>query len=330
MPAALAEASDGFGPSWDLLADLTDLFHYHFMQNAFLAGALVAVVAGALGYFMVLRSQSFAGHTLANVGFAGAAGAVLLHWSPVLGLLVFGLAAALGIGWLSERQGAGRGSAQGGGRWRQDIAVGTVLAFCLGLGLLFERLASSYAANVYAILFGAALGISDRDVVLIAITAGVALVALAFIGRPLLFASLDPLVAAGRGVPVRLLSFVFLALLAFAVAQAVQVVGVLLIFSLLVTPAAIAQQLTARPGRAIALSVILALVFTWVGLAIAYYSPYPVGFFITSCAFATYALVRVARLGVTVFRRSLRRRSSAASADGMIDGALVSGERASA
>jgi zinc/manganese transport system permease protein len=300
MPTELTETSAGVGPSWDLLTDLTDLFHYPFMQHAFLAGTLVAVVAGALGYFMVLRRQSFAGHTLANVGFAGAAGAALIGQPPVVGLLLFGLAAALGIGWLSERQGAGSGS----GQWRQDIAVGTVLAFSLGLGLLFERLASSYAGGIYAILFGAALGVSDRDITVIAITTGVALMALVFIGRPLLFASLDPDVAGARGVPTRLLSYAFLALLAFAVAQAVQVVGVLLIFSLLVTPGATAQQLTTRPGRAIALSILLALFFTWVGLTIAYYTPYPVGFFITSCAFVTYIVVRLARLGVSMLGRN--------------------------
>ncbi|HEY7022018.1 MAG TPA: metal ABC transporter permease [Ktedonobacterales bacterium] len=319
MPPMLTESSVGVGPSWDLLADLTDLFHYPFMQHAFLAGTLVAVVAGALGYFMVLRRQSFAGHTLANVGFAGAAGAALVGQPPVVGLLVFGLAAALGIGWLSERAGEGSGS----GQWRQDIAVGTVLAFSLGLGLLFERLTSSYAGGIYAILFGAALGVSERDITVIAITTGIALVALVFIGRPLFFASLDPLVAGARGVPVRVLSYVFLALLAFAVAQAVQVVGVLLIFSLLVTPGATAQQLTTRPGRAIVLSILLALVFTWVGLTIAYYTPYPVGFFITSCAFVTYVVVRLARLGVSAVGRNIRR----GGADGISAEALASLER---
>jgi zinc/manganese transport system permease protein len=319
MPPQLVETSAGVGPTWDLFADLTDLFHYPFMQHAFLAGTLVAVVAGALGYFMVLRRQSFAGHTLANVGFAGAAGAALIGQPPVVGLLVFGLAAALGIGWLSERAGEGSGS----GQWRQDIAVGTVLAFSLGLGLLFERLSSSYAGGVYAILFGAALGVSERDITVIAITTGIALVALVFVGRPLLFASLDPLVAGARGVPVRALSYVFLALLAFAVAQAVQVVGVLLIFSLLVTPGATAQQLTTRPGRAIAFSVALALVFTWVGLTIAYYTPYPVGFFITSCAFVTYIVVRLARLGVSAVGRNSRR----GGADGTPAEALASLER---
>jgi len=289
MPVALASLADGIGDglSWDLLADVEQLLHYHFMQNAFLAGTLVALVAGTVGYFMVLRGQAFAGHTLANVGFAGAAGAALVGLPPVAGLLVFGLGAALGIGALGERQARAA--------WRQDIAVGTILAFSLGLGLLFARLAATYVQGVYAILFGAVLGISDRDVATIGLTALATLAILALVGRPLLFASVDPEVAAARGVPVRTLSYLFLALLALAVAEAVQVVGVLLIFALLVTPGAIAQQLSARPALAVALSVLFALLFTWAGLAVAYFTPYPVGFFVTTFAFGAYGLVRLIR-----------------------------------
>jgi zinc/manganese transport system permease protein len=275
-------------PTWDIVGLIQDLLQYPFMRNAFLAGSLIAVTAGVVGYFMVARSQSFAGHTLANVGFAGAAGAVLVGASPVAGLLVFGAGAALIIGWLS--------GSRAGSQWRQEVAVGTALAFFLGLGLLFERLSSAYTAGVYAILFGAALGVSDWDIGVIALTTLITLTAFLVIGRPLLFASLDPVVAAAQGVPVRLLGYAFLLLLAFAVAQAVQVVGVLLIFSLLITPAAIAQQLTTRPGRAVILGVLLALAFTWIGLAVAYYTPYPVGFFITSIAFGAYLLVRLWRL----------------------------------
>ncbi|HEY7350088.1 MAG TPA: metal ABC transporter permease [Ktedonobacterales bacterium] len=271
--------------SWDLLADLQQLFTYHFMQNAFLAGTLVAIVAGAVGYFMTLRSQSFAGHTLAQVGFPGALGAALLGLSPVVGLLAFGLGAALLIGALSAREVKG-----------QDSAVGIVLAFSLGLGLLFVRLShANNTTGIYSLLFGAALGVSDRDLGPIALTTLATLVTLVVIARPLFFASLDPEVAAAQGVPVRLLSILFLSLLAFAVAEAVQVVGVLLIFALLVTPAAIAQQITARPALSIGLSVVLALLFTWSGLAIGYFTPYPIGFFITSFAFGAYALVRLAR-----------------------------------
>ena len=288
--------------SWNLMADLHQLFGYHFMHTAFLAGTLIALVAGAVGYVMVLRGQSFAGHTLAQVGFAGAAGAVLVGVPPVVGLLLFAIAAALGIGTLGEH------SPQTG--WGQELAIGSVLTCALGLGLLFVRLASVNAAGVYALLFGAVLGISDQDVWIIALTALVTLVGLAIIARPLLFASLDPEVAEARGVPVRGLTMAFLVLLAVAVAEAVQVVGVLLIFALLVTPAAIAQQLTVRVAAGVSLSILLALLFTWGGLAVAYFTTYPAGFFITTMAFATYTLVRLLRL----IRVRLARRSRASVA----------------
>lgn len=271
--------------SWNLIADIQQLFAYHFMQTAFLAGTLIAVMAGLIGYFMVLRRQSFAGHTLANVGFAGAAGAVLMGWSPVVGLLVFCIGAAIGISLLAEQKQT---------QWEVAVAIGTVQTFSLSLGLLFIHLSSSSnGAGIYAILFGAVLGISDRDVMVIALTTIITLTTLVAIARPLFFASIDPEVALVRGVPVRLLDNVFLVLLAFAVAQAVQVIGVLLIFALLVTPAAIAQQITVNQTVMVLLSVLLALLFTWTGLAVAYFTPYPVGFFITSFAFGTYALVRL-------------------------------------
>jgi zinc/manganese transport system permease protein len=279
--------------SWDLVADLQQLFAYHFMQNAFLAGTLIAIVAGVVGYFMVLRSQSFAGHTLAKVGFTGALGAALIGLSPMYGLIAFGLGAALLIGALSARQVKG-----------QDVAVGIVLAFSLGLGLLFVRLSHfNNTTGLYSILFGSVVGVSDRDLGPIFVTTGVTLATIIMIARPLLFASIDPEVAAARGVPVPLLSTLFLVLLAFAAAEAVQIVGALLIFALLVTPAAIAQQLTARPSLAVLLAIILALLFTWFGLAIGYFTPYPIGFFITSFAFGTYALVRVIRMTYTWLTR---------------------------
>ena len=289
----LVTLADEINLSWDLVADIEQLFAYHFMQNAYLAGTLVAVVAGVVGYFMVLRSQSFAGHTLAKVGFTGALGAALIGFSPVIGLIGFGLGAALLIGVLSARQVKG-----------QDVAVGIVLAFSLGLGLLFVRLSHfNNTTGLISILFGSIVGVSDRDLGPIALTTVVTLATVVVIARPLLFASLDPEVAAARGVPVRLLSTLFLVLLAFAAAQAVQIVGALLIFALLVTPAAIAQQLTARPALAIGLSIVLALLFTWFGLAIGYFTPYPMGFFITSFAFGTYALVRLTRTAYIWYTR---------------------------
>jgi zinc/manganese transport system permease protein len=274
-------------PSWNLVADLQLLLHFHFMQNAFLVGTLVAVLTGAAGYFVVLRGQSFAAHMLSQVGFPGAAAGVLLHVSPVFGLIVFCVIAALGIGSLGNRLEAGHRA--------ESAAVGSILAFSLGLGLLFFRLYAGTAQGVYAFLFGTILGISDRDVAVSLATALIGLGALALIARPLIFASVDPDVAEARGVKVRALSIGFLLVLALTIAVTVQIVGTLLIFALLVAPGAVALQLTARPGRGLALSIALSLAFTWLGLAVAYFTVYPVGFFITTFAFGCYALVRLAR-----------------------------------
>jgi zinc/manganese transport system permease protein len=278
--------------SWDFLADLQLLLQFHFMQNAYLAGTLVAILAGAAGYFVVLRGQSFAAHMLSQVGFPGAAAGVLVHVSPVFGLIVFCLAAALGIGYLGRDLDAGSRA--------ESAAVGSILAFSLGLGLLFFRLYAGSAQGIYGFLFGTILGISDRDVQLTLGVAVVGLLALAVIGRPLVFASVDPDVAEARGVAVRALSIAFLVILAFSVAITVQIVGTLLIFALLVTPGAAALQLTARPVRGLALSVALSIAFTWVGLAFAYFSNYPVGFFITTLAFGTYVVIRGARAATAV------------------------------
>src|SRR2546421_9517980 len=199
MPIVFA---DTLPASWDLVADIQILLHYHFMQNAYLAGTLVAISAGIMGYFMVLRSQSFAGHSLANVGFAGATGAVLFGIPPVVGLFLAGLLAAVGIQALNLAAGRSRQS---------DIAVGAVFTASLALGFLFIFLATAeYAANVYNVLFGNVLGISDADVGIIACSTLVLVGAFLFVARPLFFASIDPDVAAARGVPVRALALGFL------------------------------------------------------------------------------------------------------------------------
>jgi zinc/manganese transport system permease protein len=277
-------------PLGALIAELRRMLSYPFMQNALLAGMIVALVAGVAGYFMVLRGETFAGHSLANIGFAGAAGATLLGVPVVIGLISFGILGAIGMGAFAERASRTRS--------RSDVAVGAVLVLALGLGVLFERLSSAKASNVYAILFGAPLGVASADVREIALTAGVTLLAFALIARPLLFVSVDPSVAESRGAPVRLLAYGFLTLLALAVAQATQVVGVLLIFALLVAPAATAQRLTARPGRGVALSIGIALAITWASLIAAYFSAYPVGFFITSLALGAYLGARLIPMAV--------------------------------
>jgi zinc/manganese transport system permease protein len=287
------------GLSWDLLADVQLLLQFHFMQNAFVAGTLVALLAGAAGYFVVLRGQSFAAHMLSQVGFPGAAAGVLVHVSPVFGLIVFCVAAALGIGQFTARSGRNLDA----GHRAESAAVGSILAFSIGLGLLFFRLYAGSAAGIYSFLFGTILGISDRDVQLTLVVAVLSLVALAGIGRPLVFATVDPEVAEARGVNVRLLSLAFLIILALAVAITVQIVGTLLIFALLVAPGASALQLTARPARALGLSIALSLAFTWTGLTVAYFTDLPVGFLITTLAFAVYVLVRTVR-GLPALRRA--------------------------
>jgi zinc/manganese transport system permease protein len=267
--------------SWNPFDDIAALLHYDFMVHAFQAGTIVAVVAGAIGYFVVLRSSAFAAHALSHIGFAGATGAVVLAVNPIFGLLAFTMGSGIAIGALGNRL---RG---------RDVTIGIVLAWTLGLGVLFISLYRGYATEAYAVLFGGILAISASDVVVTLVAGLITVAALVAIYRPLLFASVDEELAAARGVPVTALSIAFMAVLAVAVTEAVQVVGVLLIFALIVTPAAIAVRFTSRPALAIATGILLALAFTWLGLAIAFYSPHPVSFFITSLAFATYVVVRL-------------------------------------
>src|SRR6266849_6583818 len=267
--------------SLNLFADLQQIFYYPFMQHAYEAGTVVAIVAGIVGYFVVLRRSSFAAHSLSHIGFAGAAGAALFGISPVYGLLLFTTVGGSSMAVLSPKA------------TYRDISIGTVLAFMLGLGVLFISLYTGYATAAYSILFGEILGISSSDVLLTLIAGLVILAAVALVYRPLLFASLDEEVAEAKGLPTFLLGIVFMLLVAVATSIAVQVVGVLLIFSLMVTPAAIAQQLAQRPRRAIIISVAVALMTTWLGLSVAYYGPpYPVSFYITTLVFSFYLLVR--------------------------------------
>jgi len=273
--------------SWNPFADLRQMWAFPFMVNAFRAGTITAVLAGVTGWFMVLRRQSFAGHTLSAVAFPGAAGATLIGVSAVYGYFAFCVAAALVIAAIPRS-----GKAAGG---TESALTGTVQAFLLACGFLFTALYKGLLGGVDAILFGSFLGITTDQVQLLAAVAVIVIGALAVIGRPLLFASVDPDAAAGRGVRVRLLTVLFLVLLGAATAAASQITGTLLVFALLVTPAAIAQLLTARPVRSLLLTVAIALSVTWLGLLVAYYSPYPIGFYVTTFAFAGYILARLAR-----------------------------------
>jgi zinc/manganese transport system permease protein len=266
--------------SVNLLYDLGSMLQYSFMQHAFEAGAVVAIVAGIIGYLVVLRRSSFAAHAFAEIGFAGAAGAVLLGINPIFGLLLFSTVSGAGIAMLGKRA------------TYRDVEIGTVLAFMLGLGVLFISLYTGYATEAYSILFGEILGVSGGDVLITFAVSAVILVVAAIVYRPLLFASLDEDVAEAKGMRTLLLGVIFMLLLASAVSIAVQVVGVLLIFALMVTPAAIAVRLTKKPLYAIAVSSLISLSATWLGLFIAFYEPYPVSFFITSIVFVLYLFVR--------------------------------------
>lgn len=270
--------------TWNLVTDVRQVFEFPFMVNAYRAGTIVAVLCALVGWFMVLRRQSFAGHTLAVVGFPGAAGAVLLGVSATYGYFVFGIVAALVIGLVTRTSGRG---------YSEESAVtGTVQALALGSGFLFVSLYGGFLGGVNALLFGSFLGITQSQVLVLLVVALAGIAVLAAVARPLLFASLDPAVAAARGVPTRLLSIGFLVLLAIAAGEAAQITGALLVFALLVVPPAAAQTLTPHPGRSIAIAVVVGLLVVWVSLFIAYYSPYPIGFFLTSVAFVAYLSAR--------------------------------------
>jgi zinc/manganese transport system permease protein len=272
------------GFTWNPVEDVRRLLEFHFMVNAYRAGTVVAVVAATIGWFMVVRRQTFVGHTLSLVAFPGASAAVLAGVAAAWGYFGFTVAAALVIAAIPR--------AHGHSFSEESAVVGTVQAFALACGFLFVTLYHGFLESVDAVLFGSFLGITDAQVTTLLLVGAGALVVLAAIARPLLFASVDPDVAEARGVRVRRLSIVFLVVLGLAVAEASQVTGVLLVFALLVVPAATAQVVTARPVVGIVLSVVIAIAVTWLGLALAYFTDRPVGFWITSLAFACYLAAR--------------------------------------
>src|SRR2546426_297729 len=284
MPEPYLAVAPYFG--WDLVRDVQELLRYAFMQHAYEAGTIVALSAGIIGYFVVLRGLSFAAHALSHIGFAGATGAVIVGATPIVGLLVFTMSAGAVMGALGQRL---RG---------RDVTIGLVMAWSLGLGLLFTYLYKGSAQLAIGILFGQIFGITTKEVAVTFIAGPLTVLAIVAVYRPLLFATLDEEVAEAKGVPVRSLSIAFMVILAVAVSEAVQVVGVLLIFALIVAPAAIAERFTTRPSRGVVLAAILAVLFTWAGLTVAYYIPYPVGFFITSFAFGAYLLARLLSHGL--------------------------------
>jgi len=274
------------------------LLQHEIVQNAFLAGTIVAIVTAVMGYFVVLRAQAFAGEALSDIGFAGATGAAVLGFSSLLGMFFLTVLAGIGMGALGDRI---RG---------RDVEIGMVLSFALGLGVLFLTIYSQFGSNAtegVGVLFGSILSVTRSDV-LITLGCGIAtLLLLAFLFRPLLFATIDPEVALARGVPVRLLSIVFLMLLGITTAETVLVVGVLLVLALLIAPAASAVNVTHRPFASISLSVVLGLIIMWGGLILAFVGTgrqLPVGFYITALAALSYFV----SLGVKRVRTPRRHR----------------------
>jgi len=271
---------------------------YPFMVNAVRAGTIVAVAAGAVGWVMVLRRESFAGHTLAVVGFPGAAAATWLGFASGYGYFAACIGAALVFATLPV-------SVRMRGGVERPAVIGIVQAFALVAGMLFVSLYKGFLSGLTNLLFGTIDGVTDRQVLVLLVAAVPCLVLLVLIGRPLLWSSIDPETAGAQGVPVRLMGVLFLLLLGVAVAGTSEVTGSLLVFALLMAPGAAAHQITSRPGHGVAVSVGIALVATWAGMGFAYFTPYPIGFWVSSFAFAAY-------LGCAGFRAAvdrLRRRA---------------------
>jgi zinc/manganese transport system permease protein len=275
-----------------------------FMTNTWIVATIVAVVAGVVGFFVVLRGSAFVADALPTGAFAGAAGASLIGVNTLLGLGVFSLLGALGIGWL-------------GRRGRHDVAVALALVVMLGLGSLFLSFSVEYAPEIYSLLFGEVLGISVNEIAPVAVLGAVCVVAILVMYRPLLLSSVMPELGEARGVRAYRIEMCFLVVLALATSMALPVVGALLIFSLMIGPPAAARSLTDRPLVAMGLSVVIALGTVWAAIAVSYHTNWPVGFFVGTIAAVCYAAGR----GWTALRRSRMTRSARSS--GLVGEALT-------
>jgi zinc/manganese transport system permease protein len=250
-----------------------------FMINAWVTATIVAVVAGVVGYFVVLRGEAFPAHAIPKGAFAGAAGAALLGISTLIGLAVFSLLGALAIGTL-------------GRRGRNDVVTALTLVMMLALGAAFLSRTTQYEPEIYSLLFGEILGVSASQILPITVLAAVCLAAVAALYRPLTLTSVVPEIAEARGIRGRRVEIAFLIVLALATTMTVPVTGALLIFSLMIGPPAAARSLTSRPGLAMILSVAIALVTVWAAIAASYLYNWPVGFFVGALAALSYGTGR--------------------------------------
>jgi zinc/manganese transport system permease protein len=246
------------------------MFQFDFMQHAFLAGSIVSIMCGVIGVYVIARNNSFIAHTFSHIGFSGSAFAVYMGFSPLNGFLLFTVASALAIGQMGVKV------------FRREVSISVVLSVFLGLGLLFLSLSTKNANSMTSLLFGNVLGISSNAVWQISLLSILVLTFLALGYKMLNFDSFDPVGARAAGLPIRFISISFLLLLAIATAEASQMVGALLVFTLMTTPAAAARNLTNSIGRMIGYSSLIALIGVWTGLGVGYYTNLPISFLITA------------------------------------------------
>jgi zinc/manganese transport system permease protein len=256
-----------------------------FMVNAWEVGTIVAVVAGVVGFFVVLRGSAFPAHAIPNGAFAGAAGANLIGINPLVGLGVFSLLAALGIGSL-------------GRRGKADVATALVLVMMLALGAAFLSQSTEYEPQIFSLLFGEILGVSSSKILPVAILGLVSVMAIAVLYRRLMLNSIAPEIATARGIQPHWTELAFLVVLACSTTMTVPVVGALLIFTLMIGPPAAARCFTSRPSIAIVGSIVIALFTVWAALACSYEVDWPVGFFVGAFSAAWYAVGRIYVRGV--------------------------------
>ena len=264
-----------------MLEQLKEFLSYDFVRSALIAGSLAAILGAVVGYFVVIRKVGFAAHALAHVGFTGATGAALFGISPLNGMLAISLVAGAMMGVFGNRL------------HRSEIAIGMVLSVCLGVGTLFLTLYNGFAGQASAILFGNIFGVSWRQIIQIALLSGVSLGTLLVFSRKLLFASIQPDLAEARGVSLSMLSMVFMVILAVSVTLASQVVGILLVFTLIIGPAGIAARLFRGFWSGTIASVILALAAVWSGILLACMTNWPPSFWITGILFVLYLAVEI-------------------------------------
>jgi zinc/manganese transport system permease protein len=251
---------------------------YDFVRNALIAGSLAGILGAVVGYFVVIRKVSFAAHSLAHIGFTGATGAVLFALSPLEGMLIISVLAGMMMG------------ATGNRLQRSDMAIGMTLSFCLGVGTLFLTLYKGFAGQATAILFGNIFGVSHHQIMQTLVLSAISLGTLLFVSRKLLFASVQPDLAEARGISLSSLSIVFMVILAISVTLASQVVGILLVFTLIIGPAGIATRLCRNFWAGLITSVVIGLITVWIGILLACLTSWPPTFWITTIIFGLYLI----------------------------------------